>query len=46
MMLLTLLILVVRRTHVMHEPSKWPYSLESVVAQWLEHLTDEGKVMG
>ena len=38
----TLLILAVRRTHVMHEPCIWPSS--PFVAQWLEHPT--GSITG
>ena len=41
----TLLILAVRRTHVIHEPSSVPARHESFVAQWLEHPTGGRKVL-
>ena len=46
MMLSTLLILAVRTTHVIHEPSIWLVHHQSLLAQWLEHPTGVWKVNG
>ena len=42
----TLLILAVRRTHVIHATCIWPRSSRAFVAQWLEHPTGVRKVIG
>ena len=47
MSLLTLLILKVSRTHVIHEPCVYGLARhQSLVAQWLEHLISVRKVIG
>ena len=40
------LILAVYRTHVIHEPSTWPGSHQSLAAQWFDHPTGVQKVIG